>query len=690
MRITDIAKSMELHNPEIRRHLSRLQAISLIQRDLHGFYHLTPFGEIILMQLRELKFTTRYRPYFTSHVLTKLPREMMSRLSDLSTSTFTANLMDFLYQIENIIADSEQYVWLNVAQFPVTTLATTLTALERGVMFRIIEQEDMVAGPHLTLQDLKGSPVLGHVSSTSQIEYRTLPAVDILLLTSEKKCAIAFPQNSREFDYHGFIATDEAALAWCKDLFIHYWDIGNPLQYPTTTKQLHQPHRSRFTQRHPRRMTITGHDDARVDARAVQEAVDMYDEVILSGTFNFGSSSVIISRSVIVSGDGAMEGIPRTSIYKSGWQFPFTTFDAIFKVDGKDAEVTIQNIHFTDFNHLCIWGCNCKKLTIANNRITLLTGYGRGMTFGAFGDVIIGVLIHESQFGAFDGRVLITENYIDFACGGAWGGFLSRGGLEESPEYRPDLLHHEYFMSFGVAIHQSSSVVRIENNVIRNANARGIAATGNFASADIQIRGNDIITDVYGSYPFASPEAGAGILVQSAWGVASPSFAVTIEENSFRAEKLNYSGIIALGPVTDRKGSGKLQDGVIRQNRIYLNAGYEGIHVRKCDNFEIVNNTLLGEMYYGIHISGRQRSKSQDLRALNNVVKHTEMQGIHIRPSDSYTKAHQDGRMFSLRSDNNGTAHVWLDQYTENNSIQLTGNSEIVIDEGKNNIFFDQ
>jgi hypothetical protein len=423
-----------------------------------------------------------------------------------------------------------------------------------------------------------------------------------------------------------------------------------------------------------------------IDVRAVQEAVDLFDEVILKGTFNFGISSVQISRSVVIKTEDATDASVGATIYKSGWRFPFTELDAVFKVDGEGADVTIQNLHFTDFNHACIWGCRCHRLTIQHNTITLGSGYGRGMSFGAFGDVIVGILIHEPQFNTFEGRVIIEGNTIDFASGGAWGGFLSRGGLEESPEYRPDLLNHEYYMSFGVAVHQSSSVIRIENNIIRNANARGIAATGNFASADIRIRGNDITTDVYGSYPFTSPEAGAGILVQSAWGVASPGFKVTIEENTIKSEKLNYSGIIALGPVTDRGSSGKLTGGIIQQNRIHLNAGYEGIHVRKCDDFEVTNNTILGDMYYGIRISGRRQSKTLDLRARSNVIKNNEMRDTHIRPSDAYTSAHQDGRMFPSQANKIVTAHVWLDQHTEANTIQLTTRTEIVIDEGKNTV----
>ncbi|NIU85262.1 MAG: hypothetical protein GWN64_17740, partial [Candidatus Thorarchaeota archaeon] len=66
-----------------------------------------------------------------------------------------------------------------------------------------------------------------------------------------------------------------------------------------------------------------------------------------------------------------------------------------------------------------------------------------------------------SVYSLFEGSVNIEGNYIDFARGGAYGGFLARGGLEENPEYRPDLFNHEYFMSFGVAVNQASGEIII-------------------------------------------------------------------------------------------------------------------------------------------------------------------------------------------------------------------------------------
>jgi predicted transcriptional regulator len=684
MRITDIAKEMDLNNPEIRRHISRLRDVRLIQRDVEGFYHLTSFGEVVLRQLRELEFTSRHREYFTSHSLVDLPLDFIRRIGDLGESTLTADIMEFLYKIEAVIREAEEYVWFNVDQYPVTALSSIIEALGSGVEFRTVEQENQTTSPHLVLQAPDEIQALSRARSTPLIEQRTSARAEVILYLSEKSCALAFPDVEGEFDYRGFTATDERALRWCRDLFQYYWGAAerrvytSPTEYVTPTRMSMPPEKVR------RGVVVEGRDNSRVDAQAVQDAVDKYDDVTLRGTFNLGSSSVQISRSVVIRGEGREDDIPSTTIYKKGWRFPFTEFDSVFRVDGEGADVTIENIRFTDFNHICIWGAQCGSLNVKDNRITLMTGYGRGMSYGAFGDVVIGIWIRGSEPSVFRGRVTIEGNHLDFARGGAFGGFLTRGGLEEDPEYRPDLFNHEYYMGFGIAVHQAAGAVNIENNVVRNSNARGIAITGSLPSADVRIRRNIIESDVYGSYPFSSPEAGAGILAQSAWGFPSPGFNVEIEENTIQLERLNYCGIRVLGPVMDREGADKLRGGIIRNNRIRLKDGYEGIHVRKCDDFEVADNSISGEAYYGIRISGRRSSGELDLRALNNLVEGNDMGGLRVRDADDYSNAHVDRFMFAGSPVESTPAHVWLDKFSKNNTVKVKPD-ETVINEGEEN-----
>jgi predicted transcriptional regulator len=683
MRITDIAKETGLNNPEIRRHISRLRDVGLIQRDVEGLYHLTPYGETSLLLFREFEFLSSNSEYFKTHSLSGIPTSSVKQIGELRGSTSLENAMDFFRHAENLFKESRDSVWLLVDQFPMNSISTIVETINRGVRFRIIEPSERILNPDLDAMTSEEVQALNRTRRTPLVEQRMVDEVSLLLFISDSRCVLAFPSSDGQYDFKGFTSTQDPALKWCRELFQRYWDEAETRR-PSLPSTPIEPGRILRRVEPSDAVVVEGRDRPDIDAQAVQDAVDHYGEVVLRGTFNFGPSSVRISRSVVVRGEGRENGIPSTAIYKKGWSFPFTEFDSIFKIDGEGAEVTIENIRFTDFNHTCIWGVQCSSLSVKENRITLMTGYGRGMTYGAFGDVVIAIWIQGMEPSIFKGRATIEGNYIDFARGGAFGGFLTRGGLEEDPEYRPNLFNHEYYMGFGIAEHRVSGTVIIENNVIRNANARGIAATGNLPSAQVRIRNNAIVSDVYGSYPFSSPESGAGILAQSAWGFPSPGFDVEIEGNTIDSDKPNYSGIIVLGPVMDREGADKLRGGVIQGNSIRLRRGYEGIHVRKCDEFEVAENKISGDAYYGIRISGRSMSTGLNLMALSNRIEGNDMGELRIREPDKYSDGHAGGRMFKGLAGGSVTAHFWMDEYSKNNSVKIkTG--ETVLDDGENN-----
>jgi predicted transcriptional regulator len=683
LRLTQISQGLGLTIQEVSRQLSRLEEVGLEFKDAKGYHHLTHYGEIVLRQLRGVEFTSRFREYFLTHSLDRLSSAFVDRIGDLSDSKVIINAMDFLRHTENLLKESKEYAWILVDQFPMNSLSSIVEAIERGVQFRCIEPRERMLNPDIESMTSEETQALSRTRQTPLVDQRMVDEVDVHLVLSENRCVLAFPTSDGQYDYRGFTATDDSSLTWCEKLFQYYWDKG---KQRTSAVPAVQIKRGKIFDRGESldQIVVVGRENPDIDAQAVQDAVDNYDEVILKGTFNFGTSEVVITRSISVRGEGRENDVPLTIIYKQGWTFPFMDFDSIFHIEGEAINVTIENIHFTDFNCACIKGGEGNSLDIKNNMITLGHGYGRGATFGAFGDIVMGIWAEGPERGNFPGGVTIEGNFIDFACGGARGGFVSRGGLEENPNHRPDLFNHEYYIGVGINVDHSSGLVRIENNTVRNANARGIAIFDNTPSAEVRIRNNIVSSDVYGSYPFSSLEAGAGILAVSGFGEPKPGYNVEIEGNTIKLDKLNYCGIKVLGPLTDREGADKLRGGTIRNNRIQLKDGYEGIHVRKSDDFEVSDNTISGEAYYGIRVSGRRRSGELDLRALNNLVEGNDMGDLQIREPDKYSDNHVDGRMFTGAQGKSATAHFWLGKHTKGNVLKIMEN-ETVIDEGEEN-----
>ena len=678
--LTNLARELELSFPETSRHVLRLSEVGLIQKNVKGSYRLTPYGEVVLKQLHELEFTSKHKDYFINHTLTDLPIEYIKRLGDLKGSKYTDDTMRFFHRIENLIKEAEEYVWFQIAEYPISALEEIEEAIGRGVQFRIIEPKDRVTGPHLSLDTSDDDSDTTLMRYTPLAEHRTLERNDVFLFLSDKGGLLAFPAFEGRCDYRGFTITDQQSLKWCRDIFQHYWEIAEPMFYTSATEHVRRD-RTHVPEEETRaRIIVEGREDASRDSRAVQDAVDKYDEIVLRGSFNFQTSTIVVSRSVVIRGEGREEDIPSTKIYKKGWNFPFSELDYVFCIDGEGIDVTIENIHFTDFNCIVIGGRQGNSVTIRENRITLDTGIGRGMTYGQYGDTILGIYCNNN----FPGGLTIKGNYLDFALSHVTGGFTPLRGVEEDPNYRPDLLKHENYIGIGVFVQFASGQVRIENNIVRNMNARGILTLDNTASAEVLIKHNTIVSGVYGSYQSYRDRAGYGILAQTAWQRPSPGYYLEISDNRIRCDKVNYCGINIAGPHFHPEGVEKLRGGLIINNSIHLENGLDCILVQKCDDFEICNNKLSGRAYYGIQINTRPQKGDLDLGSYGNTIEDNDMTELEIKRPDEYSDTHVDGDYFTGSDHKSATAHIWLAYNSRNNTIKIR-KDETVIDEGIDN-----
>ena len=84
MKLTNLAKSLDISNQECSRHLQRLTEADIIDKNTEGNYELTNYGSISLILQENQRFITEYREYFNEHNVLGLPREYLSRIGELS------------------------------------------------------------------------------------------------------------------------------------------------------------------------------------------------------------------------------------------------------------------------------------------------------------------------------------------------------------------------------------------------------------------------------------------------------------------------------------------------------------------------------------------------------------------------------------------------------------------------------
>jgi len=182
MRITDIAKEMNLNNPEARRHLTRLSTVSLIQRDVEGLYHLTSYGETCLLLFGEFDFLSSNREYFKTHKLSRLPDQFIKRIGELKETRTLNNALDFFRFTEKLFRESKEYIWLLVDQFPMNSLGSIMDSFDRGVKLRVIETTDRVLDPDLDAISSEESQGLSRARSTPLVEQQMLDEIQPVMV----------------------------------------------------------------------------------------------------------------------------------------------------------------------------------------------------------------------------------------------------------------------------------------------------------------------------------------------------------------------------------------------------------------------------------------------------------------------------------------------------------------------------
>jgi predicted transcriptional regulator len=231
MKLTQIAKELDLTAQECSRQLSRLMDIDLVTKHSDGNFGLQPFAEHVFMVFPGFQFLTEHVEYFNKHTLTMLPEKFKGRIGELRGCHPLKELMGTFSNIEKTLKEAEEFFWYitNEVLIPTRHYKTGLDALERGVQVRAIEPEGYLQ-PNETLHNTEEEQkaFVGHRSKGNLLD-RTLESIKVTMYMNEKEVAIlAFPAKTGEFDYLGFTSTDEKTLEWCKDLHSYYWEQADP------------------------------------------------------------------------------------------------------------------------------------------------------------------------------------------------------------------------------------------------------------------------------------------------------------------------------------------------------------------------------------------------------------------------------------------------------------------------------
>lgn len=234
-KLTTLGDKLGCSSQEVYRHLSRLIKAGLVLKKPGGDYAISSYGEQIMRLVPGYRFLNMHSEYFMTRDLTLLPDEFMQRIGELSGSRLVDDVMMSLFDVELMVKDAEEYIYIMIDQMIMNLYEPLILATERGVVFKEIrpvgwELPDEVV-ERLDKELLKMAAVK---VQKGQVIQRELEDIPLFLALSEKTVScLSFSDRDGEIDYLGFKSDDPCFHNWCRGLFEYYWASARPGQVRT-------------------------------------------------------------------------------------------------------------------------------------------------------------------------------------------------------------------------------------------------------------------------------------------------------------------------------------------------------------------------------------------------------------------------------------------------------------------------
>lgn len=227
-KLTPLSTTLDLTVQETSRHLARMTKAELIQKEPSGAYSITAYGSQLQEVLPSFSFLIKNKDYFMSHTLSNLPKKFISRIGDLVNAELTDNAIVLFQHVDALISRANEYVWILSDQALSSTFPLLMESMERGVEFRVVLPAD-IGVPQIPEEKL---PDFGKFRE-KLMQPRHLESVNHVVILSESEAILALPDLDGRLDYIGFRFDNKAGHAYCYDLFLHFWDQGNPVVFDT-------------------------------------------------------------------------------------------------------------------------------------------------------------------------------------------------------------------------------------------------------------------------------------------------------------------------------------------------------------------------------------------------------------------------------------------------------------------------
>jgi len=215
LRMQEIARRLGVTATEAFRQLERLSDASLVQRQPDGTFALAEYGKLVLRISSSLDFISKYKEYFSTHELTRLPDQFVSRLGELSRAELETDTIESLNKGAKWFTEAKQYVWaIGEGTIPEHMIPVMNEQVQRGIEIRMLLPEGRLPAVENTAK------------APRNVEIKRLSECPATIALTEKAAGVTFRRTGGKMDYSGFFGDDQVFHNWVRDLFLYYWERG--------------------------------------------------------------------------------------------------------------------------------------------------------------------------------------------------------------------------------------------------------------------------------------------------------------------------------------------------------------------------------------------------------------------------------------------------------------------------------
>lgn len=227
MRYSDLARSLAVSEGELSRNLKRLTDARLLDRGADGRFSLTPLARSTLVFAPGLRMLQGQADFFAEHRLDELPEDLVRDCGALAGARLLDDPFKMFGAIGEVFDGVRTFFW------------------GQWIIQRQVFSPEEIAGQQILADRVRANkadargvllaeelPLLKHLPGGFEglVKVRTVAAAPTSLAMSDAGAFLQFNDRSGRIDFnYAFWGSDPAYMAWCRRLFLHFWDIATPV-----------------------------------------------------------------------------------------------------------------------------------------------------------------------------------------------------------------------------------------------------------------------------------------------------------------------------------------------------------------------------------------------------------------------------------------------------------------------------